>query len=691
MSSLWSYVTTCIAATVASACMASGAQAAGLMTPANGALPELGIKRHHVDVVIEDGYAITTVEQTFFNPNPQALEAIYSFPVPDGASVGEFTYWIDGKPVTGEVLEKDRAREVFEQEKAQGRETAIVEQNEYRTFDIQVYPVQPQGDVRIRLVYIQPVHTDLGVGRYVYPLEEGGVDEEKLAFWTYRDTVDEAFSFNLRLRSSYPIDSLRLPQHPQAAIDARSGRHWEVVLVNSNAATAPDEGGTPVAQVSPFTLDEDIVVYWRHQQGLPGSIDMITHKPEGSDRGTFMLTVTPGDDLAPLEGGRDWLFVLDYSGSMQGKYQSLVEGVRQGLGKLNPDDRFRIILFNNRAVEITSGYVPVNQSSIEFHAKRLASLQPNGGTNLYAGLELAYAQLDADRPSAVVLVTDGVANVGVTEKRDFLRLLEKHDVRLFSFIMGNSANRPLLEGMTSVSNGFYMNISNGDDIAGRLLQTSAKLSHAAYRDIELAFDGVKVTDLTPARIGSLYRGQQLIVFGHYWGDGVGSLEITGTTAGNKVSYKSAVNFPAAMALNPELERLWAYATIEDLQNRMDYLGHDSDSEQAIVDLAVAYGLVTNYTSMLVVRDAVFDQLGIDRDNAARVTTEQQARERRESLDIRDSRQDTQQPAFGATRAHPRSGGDGSGALGPLILLLLLPLLWVTATCSTGGAASRGNP
>ncbi|MFK7977802.1 MAG: VIT and VWA domain-containing protein [Halioglobus sp.] len=682
MKSAWTNPKNAIAAVIATGIATTGiapvAHAAGLMTPAQGSLPELKIKEHHVDVVIQDGYAITTVDQTFFNPNQQALEAIYSFPVPEKASVGEFTYWIDGKPVTGEVLEKQQARDTYEQEKAQGRETALTEKDDYRTFDSSVYPVQPQDSVRIRLVYLQPVHTDLGVGRYVYPLEEGGVDEDKMAFWSMNSAVDEAFSFDLTMRSSYPIEDFRLPGHTQATIASQTNRLWDVSMANAQGAQAINEEGAPqsaVPQPTTFKLDKDIVVYWRHEQGLPGTIDMVTHKSPGSDRGTFMMTVTPGDDLPTIEAGRDWVFVLDYSGSMKGKYQSLVEGVRKALGNLNASDRFRIVLFNNQAREITGGYVPVNDKTIANYMTRLEAIPPSGGTNLYSGLEIGYDGLDSDRPSAILLVTDGVANVGVTEKKDFLKLLEKHDVRLFSFVMGNSANRPLLEGMSSISNGFYMNISNGDDIVGRVIQTADKLSHDALRNINLNVSGVKVKDLTPARMGSLYRGQQLIVFGHYWGDGKGEVEITGNIGGNKAQYSSALSFPASSELNPEIERLWAFATIEDLQNQMDYLGHDADTEQAIVDLATQYGLVTDYTSMLVVREEVFKQLGIDRSNQARVGIEKAARDKREQSEARDHRQDAQQPAFSQPRAYPKRSGNGVGSMGPVALLLMLPLLW----------------
>ncbi len=649
-----------------------GAYAAGLMTPKSGNLPNLEIRQHHVEVTIEDGYAVTSVEQVFHNPNDTELEAIYSFPVPEKASVGEFTYWIDGKPVTGEVLEKQRAREVYQKERDQGREAALTEQDGYRTFDSHVYPVRPQQDVRIRLVYIQPAHVDSGIGRYVYPLEEGGVDEERLAFWNYNDVVTEAFSFELKLRSSYPIDEMRLPQHPQAVASTLSPQEWTVSLSNGQATEEQGASHTPSTVIQ--KLDKDIMVYWRHQQGLPGSVDMVTHKEPGKDRGTFMLTVTPGDDLAAINEGRDWVFVLDLSGSMQGKYQSLVEGVRKGLSSLSDRDRFKVVLFNDRARDLSSGYLRATAENTRQMIDTLEQTQPSGSTNLYAGLELGIRGLDSDRSSALVLVTDGVANVGHTEKRQFLTLLERYDVRLFTFVMGNSANRPLLEGMVKVSNGFAINVSNSDDIVGQLMLATSKLTHEALHDIDVKISGVKVKDLTPERIGSLYRGQQLILFGHYWGDGTADVRIRGKVSGQPTEYSTRFAFPNQSTRNPEIERLWAFATIEDLQNRIDYLGEDADSRQAIIDLAKEYSLVTDYTSMTVLREEQYQHYGIDRRNQARVAKEQNARQQRSAAPVVNNRVDQQQPMTSKPRAYPSSGhSSGGGALGPWLLLLLFPL------------------
>ncbi|MCG8612102.1 MAG: VIT and VWA domain-containing protein [Pseudomonadales bacterium] len=665
---------------------------AGLLSPKNSQLAALEIREHHVKVTIEDGYAVTSIDQTFHNPHDTTLEAIYAFPVPEKAAVGEFTYWIDGKPVTGEVLEKQEARQVYEQEKAQGRETAITEQDSYKTFDSSIYPVLPRQDVRIRLVYLQPVHVDHGIGRFVYPLEDGGVDEARNAFWQYNDRVEQAFSFELDLKSSYPVDAVRLPKHPQAIAQAVSNQEWNVKLANSQAIgsnnSAEQSGLESTAELStsinPKTttsmvhhLNQDIVVYWRHKTGLPGSIDMITHKSPGKDRGTFMMTITPGDDLADIKDGRDWVFVLDLSGSMKGKYQSLIDGVQKGLTKLSASDRFRVVLFNNNARELTPGYVPASPAAVAKYTEKLMQSKPAGSTNLYAGLKEGITGLDSDRPSAIILVTDGVANVGTTEKKAFLTLLEKYDVRLFTFIMGNSANRPLLNSMTNISNGFATNISNSDDIEGKLMLALEKLKHEAYRNIKIDIDGIKTADVTPNRIGSLYRGEQLIIFGHYWGHGQADVEITGKVTGDKKRYQSRFNFPQISERNPEIERLWAFATIEDIQNKMDYFGEDADSKQAIVGLAKEYSLVTDYTSMVVVREEVFQQYQIDRSNAQRVGNEQAARQSRATSPVQDNRQDTNQPAFTTERAYPKSSsGGGSGALGIWSLLLLLPLLMI---------------
>ncbi|MGD8592638.1 MAG: VIT and VWA domain-containing protein [Gammaproteobacteria bacterium] len=651
------------------------AQAAGLMTPKNSSLPALDIKTHDVKVVIEDGYAITTVEQRFHNPHPRDLEALYSFPVPEHAAVAEFTVWIDGKPVVGEVLEKKQARKVYEEEKQAGRDAGLTEKNQYKTFEISVAPVRAHQETRIRLQYFQPVHLDTGIGRYVYPLEEGGVDDAKLQFWTSNEKITEQFSFNLIVKSAYPVTAVRTPNQNRATVSQLSNGVWQVAMQNQQANAQVNEGQTNITPATPatpvYTLDKDIVVYWRLADNLPGSVDLVAHKPDAGGKGTFMLTVTPGDDLADIQSGSDWVFVLDTSGSMQGKYATLADGVEKALQKMRPENRFRIVTFDSQARELTSVYVNATPENVKYWTQQVANVQPGNSTNLYDGISKALTRIDADRTTGIVLVTDGVANVGVTEQKQFIELIERKDIRLFTFIMGNSANRPLLTALTKASGGFALSVSNSDDIVGKILLATSKLTHKALHGVEVNINGVKTADLTPQTIGSLYRGQQLVVFGHYWGDGLADVKVKGKISGQPKEYQTQFNFPATATGNPEIERLWAYAKIEDLQTEMEDFGERADMKQAIVDIATKYSLVTDHTSMVVMREESFAARSIDRNNAARVKTEQTAQQRRAQQGAQQPAQnrrvDTQQPMF--TKSRPGLSG---GAF-DLWMLLLFPV------------------
>lgn len=242
---------------------------------------------------------------------------------------------------------------------------------------------------------------------------------------------------------------------------------------------------------------------------------------------------------------------------------------------------------------------------------------------------------------------------------------------MFTFVLGNSANRPLLEALAKASNGFAVNISNSDDIVGQLLAATSKVTHEALHGVEIRIDGIKTADITPGAIGSLYRGQQLVIFGHYWGEGMADVRLTGRISGEDKIYQTRFAFPAVATENPEVERLWAYASVEEALQEISNFGENADLKQAVTDLGVEYGLVTDYTAMVVVRDEIFDKHGIKRGNQARLAAEEAAGQQRAQRSAVSRRVDTQQPMYSSNRANH----NGSGSFDIWTLLLLLPLAW----------------
>ena len=66
------------------------AQADGMILPETLSPDYLAVRYHHVTVDIEDGHAVTRVEQEFYNPNPFAVGGRYLFPVPPEAILSRF-------------------------------------------------------------------------------------------------------------------------------------------------------------------------------------------------------------------------------------------------------------------------------------------------------------------------------------------------------------------------------------------------------------------------------------------------------------------------------------------------------------------------------------------------------------------------------------------------------------------------
>lgn len=701
------FITACLATSVAITGLlaATASDAAGLLHPKGDTHSPLDLRAHLVDVVVEDGYVVTHIEQIFANPSDHDLEAVYTFPVPEDAAVSDFTYWIDDRPVHGEVVEQQRAREIYERERDAGREAALTEQDDYRSFDIAVTPVRARDDVRIRLSYIQPAHVDMSVGRYVYPLQDGGTEEGGRAFWTAESAVQEYFRFAMWIRPAVPLAAVRLPAHPQAAVTQEADGAYRVLIergappaglapkatlsaalegagasvleavTNGQFGTVETTASTSTPQGVPrshaFDLDQDIAVYWRLQSGLPGGVDIVANRPDPKEPGTFMLTVTPGDELKPLsQTGADWIFVVDISGSMAGKLYSVKEGMRQAFDGMRPTDRAQIVVFDNDADALTRRFLDGSAEDVRTLKDITRRIDTRGGTNLFAGLDRGLALADADRSTALVLITDGAANMGETNHNKFIELIERKDVRLFTFVMGNGANRPLLESMTRASAGQAFSVSTSDDIIGHVRNAVNKLQHEALRDIRVSIDGVGARALSPLHLGTLYAGRQLTVFGRYAKGGDATLKVSGKINGREQVYESVVHFPAVANENPEVDRLWYFSRIEELMAQLLQFGETDERVAAVVDLAVEGGLVTPYTSMLVVRDEVFASEGIERRNGERAAAEEVAQQARSArpVVVRDAQVAGQPQSYqGPRRSH--GGGTGGGNVGLLGLLL----------------------
>ncbi len=606
------------------------------------------LRDHHVEVVIQDGFARTEVTQTWFNPNSADCEAWYEFPVPRDGALGEMTIFAGETVLQGEVVGKAQAQQVFEEEKSQGRDAGLAEKNAFFTYRFRVARVPANAETKCQFAYYEPLEIDTGVGRYLYPIEAGGTDDAARSFWSGEVVAERSFSFHALVRSAAPIERVRLPGfEKEAVVTPIAGGDYDVRL---------DGGRTKLAK--------DLVLYWRLVDGLPGRIDVVPFRADAEGTGTFMVVVTPGIDLQPLLHGADYSFVLDVSGSMEQKMAALVDGVSRALGELRDHDRFRIATFNDSARDLTSGWQSATKQNVESALATLKALHSGGSTNLYEGIALGLRDLDADRATSVVLVTDAVANQGEVRPEQFAKLLAQYDLRLFGFLLGNSGNWPLMRTICDASGGFYAGVSNSDDLLGQIELAKSKVTHECLHAAKLSVRGKGIHDTSRELLGKVFHGQQLVMFGRY--DQPGEVEVTldAHLTGQDQRYSTKALLPAVDRDHPELERLWAMNQIEEVELQRDRGAVDgAAAAKRVGELGLLCQLVTDETSMVVAEDAAFERHGIARNNRDRVANEQQAQQVRAAQPVKSYRVDEAQPAFPTTA--PSTGGNngkGGGAM-----------------------------
>lgn len=577
-------------------------QAAGLLIADGGFGGVLEIKEHDVHVTINNGVAVTKVTQVFHNTEKRQVEALYTFPVPKAASVANFSMWINGKEMVGEVLEKQRAREIYNSYKQQRRDPGLLEQVDYRTFEMRIFPIGPEADQKVEITYYQELDFDHDTATYVYPLAtvaRKGVDSRTTG----------KFAIGFEVKSPVPIAELESPSHGNAfALAKHSENYWQANLETTSGSLA-----------------QDVVIACRIARPKTG-MDLITSRVSGDD-GFFCLTLTAGQDVAQKQDSMDYVFVLDASGSMadSGKLLLSKDAVAAFLNELGDADRFEVMTFNVTPSlgfnQLQPGTAANKQRAMEF----LSTQQARGGTVLQPAIGTAYKYATADRPLNVVILSDGLTEQ--QERAILLQMIQKRpgNTRVFCIGVGNDVNRPLLEQLAEDSGGLASFISSGDNFQRQARAFRQKLLRPFATNLEVKFAGVDVTEVEPAVLPNLYFGTPVKVYGRYRGSGSAEVALRGSINGVEVKQASKLDFPKTDAANPEIDCMWAWHRVNRLLKDADRQGDRSPAIPEIVRLGEQFSIVTEYTSFLVLEnDAEYQRWKIERRNLDRVGRDREA-------------------------------------------------------------------
>lgn len=545
----------------------------------------LRVRTHVVQVQVKDRVAVTDVDQVFSNPNPRALEGTYLFPLPRGAAIDRFSMWVDGRETPAELLDAAKARAIYEGIVREMRDPALLEYAEQGLFKARIFPIEAHGEKRVRIRYAEILPSNDGTVAYRYPL------------------ATERFS-------GAPLE--------RASITADIGEHGTVASVwsPSHRIDVPSAAGADrrvrVGWEERNTLpDRDFVLYWRSAAKEVG-LAVVAHRVAADDpEGTFLFVLAPRPGAADAALPKDVVFVLDTSGSMAGaKMTQARNALRFCLRSLGPDDRFGLVPFATEPRPFRDGLVPAtaeNRAAAESFVDRL---EARGGTAIDDALRTGLAMLPAAdggsaRTAQVLFLTDGLPTIGESDPAKVVDrvVAGARGARVFAFGVGNDVNTRLLDRLADATRGTRDYVAETEDIEVKVSSLYGKLARPAMTDVTLHVEGVAVSAVHPRHLPDLFHGAELLVSGRYAAGGNAVVRLRGRVKGRDVEIVEEVRLPDAEPGNEFLPRLWAVRRVGHLLDEIRIRGDSAELRDEVLRLAKRFGIVTPYTSYLIVEDA----------------------------------------------------------------------------------------
>ena len=561
---------------------AAPAQARGLLIPAEKKYPPLAMLNHQVSITIDDQVAVTHVEQTFRNHTDRELEATYIFPVPKGASVRKFAMWVNGTKVEGELVEADKARQIYTNIVRRTQDPGLLEYLGNNLLRMRVYPIPPKGDQKVAITYTSVAQAENGLIEYVYPLKTNGKAAQTL----------EKFAIKVDLKSQHALTNLYSPSHAIAM--TRPSDRRALITFEKDAVV----------------LDRDFQLYYQ-AGGKDVGLTALTHRPVAGQNGYFMLLLAPRAELSKTQQApRDMVFVLDTSGSMRGKRMTQARNaLKYCIEKLSPNDRFTILNFATTVNKYSESLLAASADQLAHARKWVDDLEATGGTAINDALQTALGLRPADdaRTFSIVFFTDGRPTIGETNAEKILKNVQARNsatTRIFTFGVGDDVNATLLDQLADQSRALSTYVREGEDIEHKVSSLYAKISNPVLTNLKLAVGpDVKLLEVYPPQLPDLFHGTQLVVLGRYSGHGHAAVKLTGNVGKEAREFVHEVAFPEK---TPDqrafVEDLWARRKVGYLLDQIRANGERKELVDEVVALAKRYGITTPYTSYLIVPD-----------------------------------------------------------------------------------------
>lgn len=562
---------------------------------------EVPLPLQHTGVKAQiNGYISTVnVRQEFTNPFDSKIEAVYVFPLPEKAAVTEFLMIIGERKIRGILREKEEAEAIYEAARSQGYRASLMVQHRPNIFEQKVANIEPGKSIDVDIKYFHTLAYNDGWYSFVFPTVVGprynppGHSDPIMALPRQDTTTPDTGVRYLRPdeRSGHDI-----------SIDVQISAGVEIEELRSThkiVAEQADEQSASVRLAAGATIpNRDFILDFR-VAGETMKSDLLTYVDPDTQQGYFTMMLYPPEVTNNLERrNMEMVFVIDASGSMSGAPMAQAkDAVLAALDHLQEGDTFQIIRFSDNASQFGQAPVPATSENIKRARRYVENLSGGGGTQMIEGVKAALDfPHDPSRLRFVSFLTDGY----IGNEEQILGEVHKRigASRIFSFGVGSSVNRFLMERMAKLGKGAVAYLGPQD--SGYVVMDGFfnRISHPALTDVRIDWQGMAVSDVYPAVLPDVFVGRPIVVTGKYLGP-ANDIRILGRQ-GNR-DHSVVIENSGDVSSAPYLAKTWARMRIAELADRRTWSADPYDEiANEIRTTALQHQLMSDYTAFVAV-------------------------------------------------------------------------------------------
>ena len=555
----------------------------------------LPLKSTDVDVRISGVIAEVRLVQEYQNLGSSVIEAEYTFPLSTRAAVHGMKMFIGERVLHAKVKEKSKARKIYQLAKEEGKTTSLLEQHRPNVFTMNLANILPGDVIKVEVEFTELLVTEQNVYTFVFPTVVGPRYSEHSAwetdpgkiwvqnpFLSNETPVESTFNLKIALNAGLPLQDVVCRTH-------------KVVTTFENESTcrlrlSPEEQRAD---------NRDFILEYR-LAGDQIHSGLLLHEGE---RENFFLFMAQPPERPTLEmiPPRDYVFILDVSGSMHGfPLVTSKEVMKSILATLRPQDSFNVLLFAAASEVLSKASIPATTENINRTWDLIDRQEGGGGTRLLPAMQRALKLPKSENVSrSIVVLTDGYVDVEL-ETFEIIRN-NLGNANLFAFGIGSSVNRFIIEGMARVGQGESFVATDIHDAAPKARQFANYISAPVLTNIEVAFRGISTYDVEPKTFPDLFAERPILVFGKWKGKALGEVVLRGVNGAGEVEQVVPISSTAGDRDHSALRYLWARNRIARLSD-FDTLDRDSEYKMEVTNLGLTYNLATRFTSFVAVEE-----------------------------------------------------------------------------------------